>query len=341
MAKTPQEKARSKAAAALFDDARAAFEASLPEATNPWHVGPPNFNVPGYVVDLDPLTHLVGVPVLQDAGSNTGRLGKMIDVWVSYEMRRAGFNPDAVWPRPVEPRVWPSDYTRLLGKALKTNHDAISDEIHRQGLATANVLGRHYFKQIDVLMASWDRGAELMVSTKAQMSSFGNNLNNRFEEFVGDAHNLRGRFPLAAMGLVYVVRSTILDEPSAYAKLVDMLHGLRDPKLYDATCLIIVDFDDATAGSWPDPLDLTGGWPRDEATAPSDHDDFVDHLDTARSAVIVNEHVDAAGLHPGPALKTLVEAVLGRSPVDQHVEARRRRSHPGGAPLPQAHHPYE
>ncbi len=51
----------------------------------------------------------------------------------------------------------------------------------------ARVLGRAYEKQVDVVIARWDRGPKLLVSTKAQLSSFGKNLPNRFEEAYGDA----------------------------------------------------------------------------------------------------------------------------------------------------------
>lgn len=43
----------------------------------------------------------------------------------------------------------------------------------------ARVLGRAYEKQVDVVIARWDRGPELLISTKAQLSSFGKNLPNR------------------------------------------------------------------------------------------------------------------------------------------------------------------
>jgi hypothetical protein len=65
----------------------------------------------------------------------------------------------------------------------------------------ARVLGRAYEKQVDVVIARWDRRPEVLISTKAQLSSFGKNLPNRFEESYGDSGNLRGRYPLAAVRL--------------------------------------------------------------------------------------------------------------------------------------------
>lgn len=40
------------------------------------------------------------------------------------------------------------------------------------------------------------------------LSSYGKNLRNRFEEAYGDAKNIRGRFPLVALGFLFLVRST-------------------------------------------------------------------------------------------------------------------------------------
>jgi hypothetical protein len=51
--------------------------------------------------------------------------------------------------------------------------------------AEARVLGRAYVKQVDVLIAQWSRGPELLISTKSMVSSFRNNLPNRFEESYG------------------------------------------------------------------------------------------------------------------------------------------------------------
>jgi len=108
----------------------------------------------------------------------------------------------------------------------------------------AKFLGRAYEKQVDVSIARWDRGPELLISTKTQVSSFGKNLSNRFEEAYGDAGNLRGRYPLAAVGFLFVQRSTILrDEPDAYERTVDMMRKLRDigdGNGYTATGLALV-----------------------------------------------------------------------------------------------------
>src|SRR5690606_18849271 len=118
---------------------------------------------------------------------------------------------------------------------------------------SARVLGRAYEKQVDVLISRWDRGPELLISTKSQVSGFGKNLPNRFEEAYGDAGNLRARYPRAAVGVFFVQRATVLrTEPEAFERTVDMMRKLRDLPVgagagngYTATGLVLVDWDAA------------------------------------------------------------------------------------------------
>ena len=63
--------------------------------------------------------------------------------------------------------------------------------------ASANILGKNYLKQVDVIMTDWATGPELLISTKRMDSSYGKNAANRVEESYGDAKNLRLRHPLA------------------------------------------------------------------------------------------------------------------------------------------------
>ena len=62
-----------------------------------------------YVPDLPLLQRIIAVPAGQGAASQSGLLGKGVDAWVAHEFRRAGFEPDAVWPRATSPRVLPAD----------------------------------------------------------------------------------------------------------------------------------------------------------------------------------------------------------------------------------------
>jgi hypothetical protein len=105
--------------------------------------------------------------------------------------------------RVQRPRVLPRDVAVLLKKLPGKAAAELEDRLKRMpavGPTDAKVLGRAYDKQVDVCIARWDRGPELLISTKARLSSFGKNLFNRFEEAYGDAGNLCGRYPLAAVG---------------------------------------------------------------------------------------------------------------------------------------------
>ena len=126
------------------------------------------------------------------------------------------------------------------------------------------------------------------------VSSFRNNLPNRFEESYGDAKNLRGRYPLAAMGFLILVRSTAADEPGTLDRIVDMLRKLRDDKDgYDTTCLVVA--------AWSDPPSF--------------------------DAVTVRNDLVPEDLRANAFLPRLIEAVLERTPIDMHVAVREAREH--------------
>ncbi len=195
----------------------------------------------------------------------SGRIAKALDAWVAHEFRRAGFNPDAVWPRTRRPRVLPEDLAALEHaidalRAALDDHEKDNDRLKpnnvrraiRQvlsaplGRSDAYILGEFYAKQVDVVIASWRRGPEILVSGKTQFSSYGNNLNNRHEEAVGEVNTLRRRHPMAAMGFAYLVRDTIYEKEEDYLHLNSILTRLRKPGIaFDATMLLVAAWDDA------------------------------------------------------------------------------------------------
>jgi hypothetical protein len=272
------------------EDTFTPFEAALILAplTSPW-VGDQ------YRPDLGLLEQLVSIPVASGATSETGRFPKAFDVWAAHELRRAGFDVDEVWPRSTRPRVLPRDVKLLLDRMMPVaDREKLAIFLANHANAAmiapveARVLGRVFTKQADVLIAHWARGVELLVSTKTMVSSYGNNLRNRFEESYGDAINLRGRFPLATLGFLFAVRSNI---PAAdLIFLRDMLDKLRESSGYDATCLIIVEW----AGTGP---------------------------------VILRSDMMHDNLSPSRFLSDMVGAVLDRTPIDHHVAVRNLRVH--------------
>ena len=164
-----------------FDQLLDAILAPLP-LTNPW-------STPAlYAPDYELLRRLVSVPVRQGAAQESGRFAKASDMWVAHELRRAGFGENEVWPRRIRPRVIPQTLA-VVEQAINASAARIPGGVKNtaRGWANAKLLGQYYPKYVDVVIVEWDRGAELMVSTKSMLSSYWNNLRNRFEEFVGDA----------------------------------------------------------------------------------------------------------------------------------------------------------
>lgn len=287
------------------DDVFDTFEAAIRErqsTDNPWKLSDDSRR---YEPDYELLQTLLAIPIQAGSGSESGRFANAIDAWVANELRRAGFPPDEVWPRLTKPRVLPREvglFVDGLPKALKTQVEAQLLRNAKVAPRDANVLGRAYSKQVDVVIAQWARGPELMISTKSMVSSFGNNLKNRFEESYGDAKNLRARFPLAAIGFLFVFRSTILDVPARFEKAVDMMRKLRaEMDVYDTTCMVLAEWDDAAVeGDWE------GG---------------------AFDGVTIRHDQTPEDLRADRFIADMIEAVLERTPVETHVEVRQRYAH--------------
>jgi hypothetical protein len=268
-----------------------------------------------FLPDYSLLADLLAVPVRLGSTTQSGMPAKAVDVWVAHELRRAGFLPDEVWPRATSPRVLPHEIALMRNRESNMTLE-LSEKIFKRlesgkvkgGIVSSDayVLGKAYAKQVDVLIAQWSRGPELMVSTKRMDSSFGKNALNRIEESYGDAKNLRGRHPLAATGFLFVMRSTALtQEPDTVTRLKDLLIKLaQEPDAYDATGLIITE--------WIDPSGTTidedaEGRPVEQVTVKLRHD-----------AVPLRLRVDRF-------LETMIDRVLVRTPVNIHVQVRERR----------------
>ena len=262
--------------------------------TDPWEhaVG----ETPRYTPDYRLLGELLSIPIASAQVSESGRFAKAIDAWAAHELRRAGFGSDEVWPRATRPRVLSRDIAVLLDKPpgrLATEVGARLENMPAVGPVDARILGRAYEKQVDVCIARWDRGPELLISTKAQVSSFGKNLPNRFEEAYGDAGNLRGRYPLGAIGFLFVQRATVLEqEPEAFERTIDMMRKLRDVgdgNGYTATALVLAEWD-SPPGS--------------------------------RTGVAIREHEVPDDVAAPQFFTALVQQVLAVAPVVHHVDVR-------------------
>ncbi len=248
---------------------------------------------PHFRADYDRLRALVAVCATDEGSWNTGGapgLGMALDLWTADEFRRAGYEPDAVWPRSAAPRVFPAAVARALGRlSVAARQSPAAMAIARTAGASSPVIQGEFFpKNVDVLVADWDRGVELLVSTKSMTGSFNNNLNNRWEEFVGDVRNIRGRFPLATLGVLFLADASIL-RSTAFPRLLDMLRKLRAPSssgaAYDSTALVVA-----------------------QATGTG-------------TAELLRDEVPA-DLHPDPFFAALMATVFERLPVAERDAAR-------------------
>jgi hypothetical protein len=336
-AKQPSLKAK---AWPLFDEIVARAAPDL-KHSNPW-----SSHADGklrYEPDYDTLTRLLGVPLYLKAGTQSGVPALALDVWVSYELRRAGFDQDRVWPRPTHPRILPAPVAALLKSlpsALRAKVEAhVSTESSIRGVtsSSAAILGKNYVKQVDVIMTDWVTGPELLISTKRMDSSYGKNAPNRVEESYGDAKNLRLRHPLAALGFMFGLRSDILvKEPKVAAWLFDLLDKLgREDDAYHATCLVLMEYSDDVAAAYAGEEPQLAGVPEpgleteDEADAPAIESRLDIERDLARlpKVRIVKDRTPDV-LDPGRFLATMVGRVLDITPINMHEEARLRRASP-------------
>lgn len=288
-----------------------------------------------FVPDYETLERLLGVPLLLNADTTSGVPALAFDVWVAYELRRAGLDPDSVWPREMAPRIIARDIIDFTNAQLSKTKNDIWDRVRSGGSfngtvgASANLLGKNYVKQVDVIMSHWSTGPEIMISTKRMDSSFGKNAANRVEESYGDAKNLRLRYPQAACGFVYGLRSTCWDEsPDKAAWLVDLLTKLgREDDAYHAVALIVPQYGGEQSGSDPgddapvgDPV-VSDAEP--QALLPMDE---VEDKLRGLPRVLLRHDLVTPELDPARFFRVMLDRVLDNTPIDYHRQARALRA---------------
>lgn len=313
----------------LFD----AVVASAPmRDLNPWEGG-------RFAPDLDTLRALLGIPLHLKAPTRSGVPALALDVWVAYELRRAGFDPDSVWPRAEPPRVVARDvleFVRGVTPAAVRN-DLMSRLQKGSGPgnvagASANILGKNYLKQVDVILSDWQTGPELLISTKRMDSSFGKNAANRVEESYGDAKNLALRHPMAAMGFLYAMRSTAYtEERRQFDWIADLLMKLgREEDAYDACCLVVPEWDGAGpadgGGDVEPPAPIEPNDVEVEDTNAETTVDDIEMVTTSLPTVTLRQDLVPDELSPATFFTTLVNAVIDSTPVTMHERARDLRA---------------
>lgn len=288
--------------------------------------------------DYETLCTLLGVPLHLKANTQSGVPALAMDVWLSYELRRAGFGTDQTWPRPKHPRILPSSVANLLDELTAKEADPVRAKIEKKSSikgvtsSSASILGKNYTKQVDVIITDWSTGPELLISTKRMDSSFGKNAPNRIEESYGDAKNLRLRHPLAALGFMFGLSSTILtEEPGTAEWLFDLLIKLgHEDDAYHSTGLVLMEYGDGAAvaddGEEPavESLAEPGVDAEEDVAAAADGD--VDKTIAGMPKVKLRLDATPNELMPSRFLAAMVDRVLGITPVTMHREARERRA---------------
>jgi len=309
------------------------------EYTNPWVRGADGSL--RFEPDYATLERLLGVPLHLKAETTTGVPALALDVWLAYELRRARFAPDTVWPRATHPRILPGVIVALLEALPKSYTQALRERLIKQRnvrgvtASSASILGKNYSKQVDVIMADWATGPELLISTKRMDSSYGKNAPNRVEESYGDAKNLRLRHPLAALGFAFGLRNDVFDkEPDTADWLLDLLGKLgQEDDAYHATCVILMEY----GKNVPPPSDA-GGDDEDRLAAAGLEQASVDEGEVVEVSSVeidltlallppvrIDHARTPANLSPANFLATMVNHVLDTTPVNMHVNARRLR----------------
>ncbi len=298
-----------------------------------------------YAPDIETLELLLGcaLAIVPDpTDTRSGVAAKALDAWLAYELRRAGFAPDAVWPRATHPRVVPTDISLLLdGLPQTTESPKLRTRLEGPNAprgvvsADANILGKNYIKQVDVVMSSWATGPEILISTKRMDGSYGKNAANRVEEANGDAKNLRGRHPMAALGFLFGLRSDAFNVEKNTARwLVDQLQKLnREDDAYEAVCLIVPEYEVAVPAKVPvtaedvEPDALLEPGADDDLEVPTPLPDIDARL-AALPVVKVRQDLAPHDLSPATFLAAIVNFVLDAAPVTLHREARIRAGRP-------------
>lgn len=172
------------------------------------------------------------------------------------------------------------------------------------------------------------------------LSSYQKNLRNRFEEGYGDAKNLRGRHPLAALGFLFIAGADIPETGLIFA--IDMLRKLTsEPDVYECACLLIVD---GTQGKVDEDESDDRRGPEEESSAlvvelgqARDSDDEIETDDedepsdgpvSRASRVTLLEGLVPPDLSPDSFFARLIGVALERMPIAVYPDVRANRASP-------------
>ncbi len=105
-------------------------------------------------VELPLLERLLSRSVKDGDSVRSGGLAKALDMWIAEELRAAGFDGEAVWPRLHAPRVLDPSVLRFICSLNAKTAEACCEELPRYASSNANIMGSAYRKQVDVGLSS-------------------------------------------------------------------------------------------------------------------------------------------------------------------------------------------
>jgi hypothetical protein len=300
---------------------------------------PAGWTTVGFQPDLDLLSRVLALTDPKDTLSGSVATG--VDMWAAATLRQAGL--EGVRPQASEPyyasqlaaelapffAAIEAELTRMedmserlrvsgakdlaasangMRRRFRTQVRRIQEAVNRGGDV---ILGEGRKKRVDVFSAHWDRGLELLISTKTialtakDATGVLKNLPNRWEEFDGDLKNLRGRFPLAVIGVLLVMPSIKFED--TLPSVIDMMakltaEGRPWTNAYDHAAIVIVD-------SWAiESTDRVG----------------IRNDDPAISSRLPHE------LQPSSFFNAMIERLFLRAPIVEHLEARAAKAAAAG-----------
>ena len=74
-----------------------------------------------------------------------------------------------------------------------------------QLMQEVTLFGSHKNKDEDIALTHFANGPQIAIGVRSQMSSVGKNLENYYEGIIGECISLHDRFPMAALGYVYLL----------------------------------------------------------------------------------------------------------------------------------------
>ena len=105
-----------------------------------------------------------------------------------------------------EDKVQKIDLTDMKLPTGKPHYPKVAiDPKKYQLMQEVTLFGSHKNKDEDIALTHFANGPQIAIGVRSQMSSVGKNLENYYEGIIGECISLHDRFPMAALGYVYLL----------------------------------------------------------------------------------------------------------------------------------------